>query len=249
MNLLGTWSSCVWGTSSSWQTEIPRYLWRYASSRTMKQIRCSQKSLNKNNWQQALVLIRYIIKQCCQRPHSLWFLINFQNKHVPKTTMWLWGNWSSNKIMPSKMHICWDCKIRTRQTLPAIRANTTLPISFCIVLERKSKTKIIFQCCLPALGRKSSERNNFHQTLKTQGTKEIQCMNFPAIIKKTGHNLIILENQLLLISINSTPKTSHSCLKKWYFPMFSRMLLLVFVAGNNARHARHLPPPTNLFKS
>ena len=33
-----------------------------------------------------------------------------------------------------------------------------------------------------------------------------------------------LENQLLLISINFTPKTSHSCLKKWYFPMFSRGL-------------------------
>jgi len=27
---------------------------------------------------------------------------------------------------------------------------------------------------------------------------------------------------LLLISINFTPKTSHSCLKKWYFPIFSR---------------------------
>ena len=32
------------------------------------------------------------------------------------------------------------------------------------------------------------------------------------------HNL---ENKLLLISINFTPKTSHSCLKKWY-TMFSR---------------------------
>ena len=30
-----------------------------------------------------------------------------------------------------------------------------------------------------------------------------------------------LENQLLLISINFTPKTSHSCLKKWY-SRFSR---------------------------
>ena len=30
-----------------------------------------------------------------------------------------------------------------------------------------------------------------------------------------------LENKLLLISINFTPKTSHSCLKKWY-TMFSR---------------------------
>ena len=30
-----------------------------------------------------------------------------------------------------------------------------------------------------------------------------------------------LENQLLLISINFTPKTSHSCLKKWY-TRFSR---------------------------
>ena len=73
----------------------------------------------------------------------------------------------------------------------------------------------------------------------TQGTKEIQCMNFPAIIKKTGHNLIILENQLLLISMNFTPKTSHSCLKKWY-TRFSRMFLLG-VAGNKM-HARHLPP-------
>ena len=36
--------------------------------------------------------------------------------------------------------------------------------------------------------------------------------------RKTGD----LENQLLLISINFTPKTSHSCLKKWYFPRFSR---------------------------
>ena len=27
---------------------------------------------------------------------------------------------------------------------------------------------------------------------------------------------IFLENQLLLISINFTPKTSHRCLKKWY---------------------------------
>ena len=31
-----------------------------------------------------------------------------------------------------------------------------------------------------------------------------------------------LENKLLLIPINFTPKTSHSCLKKCYFPMFSR---------------------------
>ena len=32
-----------------------------------------------------------------------------------------------------------------------------------------------------------------------------------------------LENQLLLISINFTPKTSLTvALKKWYFPMFSR---------------------------
>ena len=27
---------------------------------------------------------------------------------------------------------------------------------------------------------------------------------------------VSLENQLLFISINFTPKTSHSCLKKWY---------------------------------
>ena len=33
---------------------------------------------------------------------------------------------------------------------------------------------------------------------------------------------IFLENKLLLISINFTAKSSQSCLKKWYFPMFSR---------------------------
>ncbi len=35
-----------------------------------------------------------------------------------------------------------------------------------------------------------------------------------------------LENQLLLISINFTPKTSHSCLKKWY-TRFSRSFLII----------------------
>ena len=34
----------------------------------------------------------------------------------------------------------------------------------------------------------------------------------------------LLENQLLLISINFTPKTSHSCLKKWYTRL-SRLLV------------------------
>ena len=38
-----------------------------------------------------------------------------------------------------------------------------------------------------------------------------------------------LENKVLLISINFTPKISHSCLIKWYFPMFSRYLLFHFV--------------------
>ena len=33
----------------------------------------------------------------------------------------------------------------------------------------------------------------------------------------------ILENKLPLISIHSTPETSHSCLNLWHFPMFSRM--------------------------
>ena len=37
----------------------------------------------------------------------------------------------------------------------------------------------------------------------------------------TQMNSAYLENQLLLISINFTPKTSHSCLKKWY-TRFSR---------------------------
>ena len=36
--------------------------------------------------------------------------------------------------------------------------------------------------------------------------------------------ILFLENKLLLISINFTPKTSHSCLEKWY-TMFSRLLL------------------------
>ncbi len=38
----------------------------------------------------------------------------------------------------------------------------------------------------------------------------------PQVAKKTT----FLENQLLLISINFTPKTSHSCLKKWYTRFF-----------------------------
>ena len=51
-----------------------------------------------------------------------------------------------------------------------------------------------------------------------------------SIIKNLYHQLLVvipfvyiyiyLENKLLLISINFTPKTSHSCLKKWY-TMFS----------------------------
>ena len=38
-------------------------------------------------------------------------------------------------------------------------------------------------------------------------------------------NYILLENKLMLISINFTLKTSHSCLKKWY-TMFSRLTFL-----------------------
>ena len=33
-----------------------------------------------------------------------------------------------------------------------------------------------------------------------------------------------LENKLLLISINFTPKTSHSCLKKWYTMVFRELI-------------------------
>ncbi len=36
------------------------------------------------------------------------------------------------------------------------------------------------------------------------------------------HFLFCMENKSLLISINFTLKNSHSCLKKWYFLMFSR---------------------------
>ena len=40
-----------------------------------------------------------------------------------------------------------------------------------------------------------------------------------------------LENKLLLISINFTPKNSHSCVKTWYFPMFSTHLVLTQTIG------------------
>ena len=43
----------------------------------------------------------------------------------------------------------------------------------------------------------------------------------------------LLENQLLLISSNFSPKTSHSCLKEWYFPRFSRLF----------EKENHLPNP------
>ena len=39
--------------------------------------------------------------------------------------------------------------------------------------------------------------------------------------QSSGNNRDKLENQLLLISINFTPKTNHSCLKQWY-TRFSR---------------------------
>jgi len=43
--------------------------------------------------------------------------------------------------------------------------------------------------------------------------------------------MIYLENKLLLISITFTPKTSHSCLKRWY-TMFSRQLLFECLDSN-----------------
>ena len=45
---------------------------------------------------------------------------------------------------------------------------------------------------------------------------------------------ISLENKLLLISINFTPKTSHSCLKKWY-TMFSRSFELSYLRASPRR--------------
>ena len=44
---------------------------------------------------------------------------------------------------------------------------------------------------------------------------------------------IYLENKLLLIPINFTPKTSHSCLKKWH-TMFSRYVFFVMWASRSA---------------
>ena len=49
-----------------------------------------------------------------------------------------------------------------------------------------------------------------------------QTSNFPPF--KSPKSFRYLENKLLFISINFTPKTSHSCLKKLYFPRFSRYL-------------------------
>ena len=46
--------------------------------------------------------------------------------------------------------------------------------------------------------------------------------------------IIYLENQLLLISINFTPKTSHSCLKKGY-TRFSRYMYILYYPN--------IPPP------
>ncbi len=46
-----------------------------------------------------------------------------------------------------------------------------------------------------------------------------------------------LENKLLLISINFTPKTSHSCQKKWY-TLFPRYL---FVLSTSLCSAKNIP--------
>ncbi len=59
-------------------------------------------------------------------------------------------------------------------------------------------------------------------------------------------NYILLENKLMLISINFTPKTSHSCLKKWYtrlsgcfltWPMAKRLKLfgITYLGGKISR--------------
>ena len=70
------------------------------------------------------------------------------------------------------------------------------------------------------------------QTLHPQKTNTLSPESRVACIKKEENRTwkkkhpsifsIYMENKLLLISINCTPKTCHSCLKKWYFPMFSR---------------------------
>ena len=48
-------------------------------------------------------------------------------------------------------------------------------------------------------------------------------------------NYMYLEKKLLWISINFTRENSHSCLKLWCFPMFSRYHFLLFDVGNLSR--------------
>ena len=62
------------------------------------------------------------------------------------------------------------------------------------------------------------------------------ALSSPDFIPKSSWNCQFLENQLLLISINFTPKTSLSCLKKWYFPSLGFPGLDFFLSW-------FLPPP------
>ena len=64
-------------------------------------------------------------------------------------------------------------------------------------------------------GCRANNSNNSDQKYQIQNPK-LPREKSPKLKKKC-----YLENKLLLISINFTPKNSHSCLKKWY-TMFSR---------------------------
>ena len=88
-----------------------------------------------------------------------------------------------------------------------------VPMNFNVTVTKPStpQKKSANKIHPPKYNRKSSSNQHFSGDLLVFGgvyTSKYLINNY-------------LENKLLLISINFTPKTSHSCLKLWY-TMFSR---------------------------
>ena len=69
-------------------------------------------------------------------------------------------------------------------------------------------------------------------------------MDWVSGVGKEPWKIYFLENKLLLISINFTPKTSHSCLKKWY-TMFSRWLKFLKQKTTEISQALKVKTPWN----
>ena len=85
----------------------------------------------------------------------------------------------------------------------------------CIYIYTTSRKLKVIRFLQPKSGKKVDIDINFFSSIKSashQSPVAIRIMRLR----------IILENKLLLISINFTPKTSHSCLKKLY-TRFSRI--------------------------